>query len=305
MKKIIQILIIVASVSLVSWWLNVPFLDSQDSGEPIRIVASTSIVADAVRQVVGADFDIYTVIPVNDVPFNYSLTSADKDALTNADAVVLNGAGLEAQIELDLKEMGVKVPIIRMVDGVPKGSLIKSADFIGMIDPHFWNDIILWQISIKYLAKKMGALFPDFSDEINNRTIHYTVSLMGLNQELNQKVKRLSKKDRVYGSTQLSFQYLNRAFDFKCIVPDVDFSSINDSEAMINNIVEGYQSAAVSYVLVDPSIQSDTIDLLAKDGLSEGYAITYDTHFYFYGSLTTYADLMRFNVMRLVDGLTK
>ncbi len=62
----------------------------------LDVVATTTIVADVVRAVAGEDVDLMTLLPANADPHAFQATPNDLVALSNADIVFINGAGLEA-----------------------------------------------------------------------------------------------------------------------------------------------------------------------------------------------------------------
>ena len=69
------------------------------SSEPLKIVTSTQIIADWVRQIGGDQVDVTAIVPAGADVHTIELSVADIRAIADADLVVINGAGLESAYE--------------------------------------------------------------------------------------------------------------------------------------------------------------------------------------------------------------
>ena len=69
------------------------------SGEPLKIVVSTQVIADWVRQVGGEYVEVIALVPAGADAHTIELSVADIRAVAEADLVIINGAGLEASYE--------------------------------------------------------------------------------------------------------------------------------------------------------------------------------------------------------------
>ena len=70
-----------------------------DYGEPLKVVASTQIIADWVRQLGGDLVEVTALVPAGADVHTIELSVADIRAVAGADLVVINGASLEAAYE--------------------------------------------------------------------------------------------------------------------------------------------------------------------------------------------------------------
>ena len=70
----------------------------RDSAKP-RVVATTSIVGDVVRQVGGDGIDLTVLLPAGADPHSFQPTPQDAALLANADLIFINGLGLESFME--------------------------------------------------------------------------------------------------------------------------------------------------------------------------------------------------------------
>ncbi len=70
-----------------------------DDGEPLKVVVSTQVIADWVRQVGGDRVSVRALVPAGADAHTLELSVADIRAVADADLVIINGAGLEASYQ--------------------------------------------------------------------------------------------------------------------------------------------------------------------------------------------------------------
>ncbi len=107
-------------------------------GEKLQVVASTSIVADVVRNVGGDLIDLTTLMPLGADPHAFEPTPQDAAAVADAHVVFINGAGLELFLESLLQSAGAAEKVVSVSQGIElrrrgwltDGSLI-AADLSG------------------------------------------------------------------------------------------------------------------------------------------------------------------------------
>lgn len=89
---------------------------TSSGGDGPTVVASTTVYADIVEYVAGANASVEAVIsdPTAD-PHSYEASPADAARVTGADLVVYNGGGYDSFVDLALDNAG-DVPVVRAVD---------------------------------------------------------------------------------------------------------------------------------------------------------------------------------------------
>ena len=88
-----------------------------DSGK-LNVIATTSIVADVVRQVGGDLVDVQILLPEGSDPHSFDPTPQDIAKIADAYIVFANGAGLEAFIENLLESAGAEEKIVEVSEGI-------------------------------------------------------------------------------------------------------------------------------------------------------------------------------------------
>ena len=111
-------------------------------GDPDRIdvVASTTVLADLVRQVGGSHVTVTSLVPPGGEVHTFDPTPADIARVADAELVVMNGLGLDAWVADLASASGSEAPILRL------GEEIGGATD----DPHLWMDV---RNGIRYAAR--------------------------------------------------------------------------------------------------------------------------------------------------------
>ena len=82
--------------------------------EPLRVVASFSILADMVKNLGGEDIAVTTLVDADGDAHVYEPTPADAKAVGNAQLVIVNGLAFEGWIERLLKSAAYKLSLIHI-----------------------------------------------------------------------------------------------------------------------------------------------------------------------------------------------
>jgi len=108
----------------------------QDDGR-IRVVATTTPVADFARQVGGERVQVTGLLDATAEPHDYEPAPSDARAVAEADLVVSNGAGLDGWLDDLLEQAGAEVPRVEAARGV---ELLPTEERGLPGDPHVWHD---------------------------------------------------------------------------------------------------------------------------------------------------------------------
>ena len=92
-----------------------------------RVVATTTVVADLVRQVGGDQIAVDCLMAPGIDPHSYKATPRDADRLARADLVVASGLHLEGKLAELLQKLGRRVPLVAVADTLPRERLLEVA----------------------------------------------------------------------------------------------------------------------------------------------------------------------------------
>lgn len=107
---------------IVTLTLGGPLLHAQ--ADPLRVIASSSILADVAGRVAGEAAEVTSLMPLFADPHSYTPAPRDLVALAEADAILVVGAGLEENLTVALEDLAGDSPLItvsRCVNILPFG----------------------------------------------------------------------------------------------------------------------------------------------------------------------------------------
>src|SRR6266516_3899067 len=128
-----------------------------NSSAVLRVVATTTQVADFARNVGGDRVQVTQLLKPNVDPHDYEASPADVQAISTADLVVKNGVGLEKFLDGAISAAGFTGTVVDTSAGVkvrPGDEAEKEGD------PHIWHDPANAKIMIHNIAAAFEAKDP-------------------------------------------------------------------------------------------------------------------------------------------------
>src|SRR4051812_139785 len=113
----------------------------QGSG-PIRVVCTTGMVADLVRNVGGKHVAVEPLFSPDVDPHQYKATPEDVRKLNRAEAIFYNGLHLEGKMTELLDRLARTIPAFPVGEYLDESRILR--DDGGNPDPHIWFDVALW-----------------------------------------------------------------------------------------------------------------------------------------------------------------
>ncbi len=188
-----------------------------DDGK-LRVLCTTSIVADAVSRVGGDHVAVDTLMGPGIDPHRYAPTGGDARKLSDARLVFHNGLHLEGKMAdvLDKPGRGVAVAVTKTLD--PSTDL-RPAEIAeagaGAHDPHVWFDVRLWMKAVACVRDELVAADPAHADAFRANADAYLKELDALDREVKETVGKLPKEKRVLVTSHDAFGYFGRAYGFE------------------------------------------------------------------------------------------
>ena len=90
-------------------------------GGALKVVTSTNIIGDLVRQIGGDRVEVTTILPANADPHDYEPSPKDVATLEGAKVVFVHGLGLDAWTESIIDNSGGDFSVVTVTDGIAMG----------------------------------------------------------------------------------------------------------------------------------------------------------------------------------------
>jgi manganese/zinc/iron transport system substrate-binding protein len=240
---------------------------------PLRVVATTGMIADAARQVGGDAVDVTGLMGPGVDPHAYRQTRTDIAAMSRADLVLWHGLYLEAQMEEFLLDLGKRRKVVAVAEAVPQELRLKHDAYENRFDPHVWMDPKLWMHVVTAVRDALTAARPESRAvfEANaTRHLEEVARLAGYGQLI---LASVPAERRVLLTAHDAFKYFGRAYGFEV----VGIQGIStESEAGLNRIgelVDFLVTRKIGAVFVETSVGDRNLRALIEGAASRGHHV--------------------------------
>ena len=279
-----------------------------DSKKNLTIVATTSIIADSVRRVVGDHITVHGLMGPGVDPHLYRARESDVHKLAQADLVLYNGLHLEGkmgQVLEGMQRFTQTVPVAQSIDSTK----LRAAEFATLYDPHIWFDVSLWIMVVRYIQDCVIALDPVHADMYKKNGDDYIAELEQLHAYVHKRVAEIKKEKRILITAHDAFGYFGAAYGFEVVglqglSTDCDIST-KDIQQLADYIVRH----KVPTIFVETSIPQRAIMAVQNAVHARGWDVTIGPELYSDAlgdnttSASSYVGMVKYNVDAIVDAL--
>jgi manganese/zinc/iron transport system substrate-binding protein len=253
----------------------------------LRVVATTTVVADLVRQIAGDAVSVDCLMPAGVDPHSYKATPRDADRLSRADLVVASGLHLEGKLANRLLDAGA-----------------------GLSDPHVWFDAGLWSLGVPAVAEKLAQLDPPRAERYREAGRDYAARLVELDGEIRDRLASLPIERRVMVTAHDAFRYFGRAYDIEVVGIQGTSTEAEAGLGDINRLVDLVVTRDLPAVFVETSVSDRNVTALREGALSRGHTVRLGGRLYSDSldapgsGAETLEGALRANVATIVAGLS-
>ncbi|MFN3529395.1 MAG: metal ABC transporter solute-binding protein, Zn/Mn family [Bacteroidia bacterium] len=269
--------------------------------QKMRVVATTSFLAD-MAQVLAGDFcEVSSLLPLGSDPHTYDAVPGDARKLAEANLIIENGLNLEGWLSKLIEQAGGNTPRIRASDGVIP---IMSSEYADSYDPHAWMDPLAGRIYIRNISRSLQALLPQSAEAIEANYLRYDSSLLVAHQQITELIAAIPPKHRLIATTHDAFRYFGERYGMEVIsvlgtTTDAEVRT-GDLQQLIRTI-EAYELPAI---FVETTINPKLMQQVATDaGIRIGGNLYADSMGPKGSGADTYLRMLLHTAQSLHDGL--
>jgi len=265
-------------------------ITAADTQKPLRVVATTALLADLVQNVAGAGTTVRAVIPPGADVHSFQTTPNDSIEISKAGLIVSNGGGLDDFLDPMIKN-AQEDSAVHIVASQGLGAGLREPD------PHYWQNPVN---VIHYVRRIQGGLSdadPLNAEFYRGRADAYVQELLDLDQEISLILEEVPPSRRHLVTYHDAFGHFGDRYGWR-----TSALATNDaggvSPGAITRLQERIRQEGITAVFTEPQFRSKVIALAARDaGVEVGiiYSDVLD------GAAATYVDMMRLNARNLVE----
>src|SRR5262245_55862030 len=165
-------------------------------GPPVRVVVTTTMIADMVKRVGGDRVTVETLMGPGVDPHRYQPTAGDRKKIESAHLVFFNGLHLEGKMTETFEKSRGRIRGHAVTDSIDK-ALLRHADVDGgEHDPHVWFDVALWSKCVGPVKDALIALDPAGKDTYETNATAYVKELDALDAEIRTELAKVPEARR-------------------------------------------------------------------------------------------------------------
>ncbi|NBB73449.1 MAG: zinc ABC transporter solute-binding protein [Bacteroidetes bacterium] len=315
-QSLSRILVLIVGVGLVAaGCARQPAADraADFSDRKMRVVATTNIIGDLVRQVAGDRVALTTLMGPGVDPHLYKASEGDVQRMAEADVVLYNGLDLEGKMTEVFEQMARRqiTTVALADDAVPDSLRIASAEYVGNHDPHVWFDVALWARVTRHVGEVLAQKDTAHADLYRSNAEAYVQRLDSLDRYVTAQAKRVPAAQRVLITSHDAFSYFGRAYAFDVRgLQGISTSSeagAGDVQALADFVVE----RRIPALFVETSVSPRGIQAVREAVRAKGFEVRVGGTLY--GDALgdagtpegTYVGAVRHNIDTIVQGLLR
>jgi ABC-type Zn uptake system ZnuABC Zn-binding protein ZnuA len=267
----------------------------------LRVVATTTVLADLVANVGGDRVSVTSVVPKGGEVHTFDPSPQDVVGLTQADLIVSNGLGLDQWLTDLASDAGATVPIVELGEDLDV-EYLAGEEPDEPVNPHLWLDVSNTRAYVAKIADALAAADPDGAADYRANAETYDAELADLDAWIREQIATVPPADRKLVSFHEAFPYLARAYGLEIVGVVVDAPGQDPSAGEIAGLVDAIRAAGVKAVFGEAQFSDDLVRTIADET-----GATVETNLYNDSlgdpPVDSYTGMMRWNVERIVAAL--
>lgn len=236
----------------------------------VRVVATTTILGDIARNIVGDTGTVEVLLPVGADPHDYQPSSAQVAAIYSADLVIVNGLGLEeglSDVLAGASGDGINVVVVGgLVDPVSLGDRLScDTDVSGTCDPHVWLDPQRAALIGMIVGVELTPV--DASVDWEARAEEYATQMIRSGSAIEEILAFVPEADRILVTNHDSLGYFADRYGFEIVGSVIPGGSTlsEPSSADLADLVELINERGVSTIFAETTESTALADAIAAE----------------------------------------
>jgi ABC-type Zn uptake system ZnuABC Zn-binding protein ZnuA len=272
---------------------------SPGTGSALRVVTTTTVFADIVRQVGGDHVTVESIVPAGVGPEDYEPRPADARRISEAELIVSNGVGLDDFLDKIVAAAG-NATAERLVlgDGIP------TVTVDGEKNPHFWLDpTLVERYYLPAIRDRLSKLRPDAAGDFAAATEAYAKRLRDLEAANVAKIATIPPDHRKLVTFHDAFPYFAAHYGFELIGVILENPGQEPSAADLAALIGKVKAAGVPAVFSEAQFDPKLARTLAQEAGVRSVVTTMYTDSLGPAPADSYVGMMTSDVDQIVKAL--
>lgn len=298
--------------------------------EPVKVVASFSILGDMVKEIGGEHVALTTLVGPDGDAHVYEPTPADARAVGEAKLLVVNGLQFEGWLPRLVETAGFKgeevvatagLAPIPFAAGQEDGHGAQDAQEAGhedhaaseagheghghgADDPHAWQSLSNGVVYAQNIVTGLSAADPENAADYRARGDAYIAEIKAMDARVKSELSAIPQDRRKVVTSHDAFGYFAKAYDVAFIAPEGVSTETEASAADVARIIDQIRHEAISAVFIENISDTRLLDrIVAETDAKIGGTLYSDALSGPGGPTPTYLGMFQNNIDQIVAAL--
>jgi zinc/manganese transport system substrate-binding protein len=240
------------------------------AGSHVRVVATTTQVADLARGVAGERADVHALLRPEADPHDYEPRPSDAEAIAGAGVVLASGGDLDEWLDDLVQSAGAEAPVVTLIDRVRARPG----------DPHWWHDPRNAVTAVEAIRDALARADPEGRAAYERNARAYAARIERLDREVGACMGRVPAAQRKLVTTHDALGSFAERYDIEVIGSVLDSLSTQaqPSAGDTRELVEQMRAERVRVLFAESSVAPRLEKAIAREaGARVGDALYADT----------------------------
>ncbi len=283
---------------------------TQSARQPLRVVASFSIIADMAQHVGGDHIHLTTLVGPNEDAHVYEPRPADAVAVGKADVVLINGLKFEGFLPRLATASHTRAPIIELTKGIDKlTSATHEHDddqhhHHGKHDPHAWQSVHNATVYVTNIANAFCTADAKHCDDYQANANTYNAQLKKLDKSIHNIVADIPTSQRTVITSHDGFNYFERDYGIRFLAAEGLSTESEPSAADVARLIDQIRDEKAAALFTENMASPKLIKQIAREtGIAVGGDLYADALAEPDQPAGTYIGMMRSNALTISQAL--
>jgi ABC-type Zn uptake system ZnuABC Zn-binding protein ZnuA len=243
---------------------------------PLKVVTTTTVFADMVRNVGGPAVDVTSLVPKNGDVHTFEPKPADVQAVAEAKVLFMNGLGLDDWLEKTISNAASSgTPLIKLAVDLPGVQLLPGEE-PGTQNPHLWMDARDGELYVDRIVAALDAADPGDAGTFDARAATYKQRLEALDADIRAKIASIPAANRRLVTFHDAFPYYARAYGITIVGVAVEAPGQDPSASYTAQLIAAIKAAGVKAIFSESQFPTKLVDQIASETGATVVANLYD-----------------------------
>lgn len=282
--------------------------------DALRVVATTTVLADLVAQVGGSRVSVQSIVPKGGEVHTFDPTPSDVQRITEARLVVMNGLGLDEWLGKLVADAGSTATVVELAEDLDGVELLEGGDHDEDEDeedehegeefnPHLWLNIAYASRYVDRIEEALIAAAPADAATFSAGAEAYRQRLADLHAWAVEETGRIPAGARHVVSFHEAFPYFAAAYGLEIVGTIVDAPGQDPSAGALAELVRTIRDNDVRAIFAESQFSDALVQTLVRE---TGVTVVANLYSDSLGDAPadSYEGMMRWNVEQVVAALT-